>query len=96
MHKNDVDAAFAELSKLGMVSSSDWQSYTWKNELAEQKRRILQHLAEVIADTEIKHDPHHMLERAIGIATVCMRRLIECRLVTDRFRDSQLAVTTSG
>jgi hypothetical protein len=41
MEKNDVDAAIAELSKLGTVSSSDWQSYTWKNELAEQKRRIL-------------------------------------------------------
>jgi hypothetical protein len=92
MHKNDVDAAIAELSKLGTVSSSDWQSYTWKNELAEQKRRILQHLAEVMADTETKHNPHHMLERAIGVAAVCMRRLIECRLVTDRFRDSQLAV----
>jgi hypothetical protein len=33
-----------------------------------------------------------MLERAIGVAAVCMRRPIECRLVTDRFRDSQLAV----
>ena len=61
MHKNDVDAAIAELSKLGTVSSSDWQSYTWKNEFAEQKRRILQHLAEVIADTETRHNPHHML-----------------------------------
>jgi hypothetical protein len=39
--KNDVDAAIAELSKLGTVNSSDWQSYTWQNELAEQKRRIL-------------------------------------------------------
>lgn len=64
----------------------------WKNELAEQKRRILQCLAEVIADSETKHNPHHMLERAIGVAAICMRRLIECRLVTDRFRDSQLAV----
>ncbi len=33
-----------------------------------------------------------MLERAIGVAAICMRRLIECRLVTDRFRDSKLAV----
>lgn len=92
MDMNDVDAALTELSKLGTVSSSDWQSYTWKNELAEQKRRILQHLAEVIADTETKHNPYHMLERAIGMAAVCMRRLIECRLVTDRFRDSQLPI----
>lgn len=33
-----------------------------------------------------------MLERAVGVAAVCMRRLIECRLMTDKFRDSQLAV----
>ena len=33
-----------------------------------------------------------MLERAIGVASICMRRLIECRLVTDRFRDMQLEV----
>lgn len=92
MDKNDIDATISEMSKLGTVSSSDWQSYTWKNELGEQKRRILQHLAEVIADTETKHNPLHMLERAIGVAAVCMRRLIECRLVTDKFRDSQLTV----
>jgi hypothetical protein len=92
MNTNDVDTEFAELLQLGTISSSHWQSYTWKNELAEQKRRILQHLNEVIADNETEHDPLHMLERAIGVAAVCMRRLIECRLVTDRFRDSQLAV----
>ncbi|MDF2811742.1 MAG: hypothetical protein K0S56_2773 [Microvirga sp.] len=33
-----------------------------------------------------------MLERAIGVAAVCTRRLIECRLVTDRFCDAQLKV----
>jgi hypothetical protein len=33
-----------------------------------------------------------MLERAIGVAAVCMRRLLECHLVTDRFRDSHLNV----
>ena len=92
MAKNDVDAALAEMRKHGVISSSDWQSYTWKNELAEQKRRILLHLAEAIGDKETEHNPHHMLERAIVVAAVCMRRLIECRLVTDRFRDSQLVV----
>jgi hypothetical protein len=92
MDKGDVDAEIAEMLKGGKVSYSYWQSYTWKNELAEQKRRILQLLAEVIFDTETEHNPHHMLERAIGVAAVCMRRLIECRLVTDRFRDSKLTV----
>jgi len=33
MDKNNIDATIAEMSKLGTVSSSDWQSYTWKNEL---------------------------------------------------------------
>jgi hypothetical protein len=65
---------------------------TWKNELAEQKRCIGLHLEEVLFDTETEPDPYHMLERAIGVASVCMRRLLECRLVTDRFRDSQLDV----
>jgi hypothetical protein len=90
--KDDIDKHIAELMKLGCVSSSNWQSYTWKNELAEQKRRIGLHLEEALSDTETEHDPYHMLERAIGVASVCMRRLLECRLVTDRFRDSQLDV----
>jgi hypothetical protein len=92
MDQKEIDAAIAEISKLGTVSSSEWQSYTWKDELAEQRRRILEHLNEVTTDAETEHNPHHMLERAIGVAAVCMRRLIECRLVTDRFRDSQLDI----
>ncbi len=88
---NDVDERIAE-ARLGSVSSSRWQSYTWKNELAEQKRRIGLHLEEVFAEAETKHNPYHMLERAVGVAAVCMRRLIECRLVTDRFRESKLEV----
>lgn len=87
-----VDEQNSELWTLGWVSSSTWQAYTWKNELAKQKRRINMHLDEVLADAVTEHDPHHMLERAIGVASVCMRRLIECRLVTDKFRDSQLEV----
>ena len=81
-----------EARTLGSVGSADWQSYTWKNELAEQRRRIIQHLGEVLAEADAEHNPYHMLERAIGVAAVCMRRLIECRLVTDRFRDTPLQV----
>ncbi|MER8758124.1 hypothetical protein NKH69_20975 [Mesorhizobium sp. M0976] len=89
---NDVDERIAETMRLGSVSSSRWQSYTWKNELAEQKRRIDLHLEEVFAEAETEHNPYHMLERAVGVAAICMRRLIEYRLVTDRFRESQLEV----
>jgi hypothetical protein len=92
MAEDKLAAEIAEIFKLGCVSSSDWQSYTWKNEIAEQKRRIVQHLAEAFSDCETEHNPFHMLERAIGMVAVCLRRLIECRLITDRFRDSQLAV----
>jgi hypothetical protein len=92
MNDGDLPESFVEARKLGCVSSSDWQSYTWKNELSEQRRRILQHLDEVFADSNTESNPLHMLERAIGVAAICMRRLIECRLVTDRFRDSQLDV----
>ena len=87
---DDINENFAEAAKFGWVRSSDWQSYTWKNELAEQRRRIGLHLEEVLSDAETEHHPLHLLERAIGVAAICMRRLLECRLVTDRFRDSQL------
>jgi hypothetical protein len=65
---------------LGSVGSSEWQSRTWKNELAEQRRRILHCVGEVLEEAETEHNPYHMLERAIGVAAVCMRRLIEGRL----------------
>jgi hypothetical protein len=87
---DEINEGFAEAVKFGSVRSSDWQSYTWKNELAEQRRRIGLHLEEVLSDAETAHNPLHMLERAIGVAAVCMRRLLECWLVTDRLRDSQL------
>jgi hypothetical protein len=90
--KSEIRMEFTELKKLGGVNSSEWQAYTWKNELAVQKQRIAICLNEVITEAETEHNPLHMLERAIGIAAVCMRRLIECRLVTDQFRDSQLEV----
>lgn len=89
---HEIAPRIEEARKLGSVSSADWQSYTWKNELAEQKLRIGQHLAEALAETDTEHNPHHMLERVIGVAAVCMRRLIECRLVTDRFRETPLEV----
>ncbi|TPJ22642.1 hypothetical protein [Mesorhizobium sp. B2-7-2] len=92
MSDQDLKARIEESLKLGRVGSSEWQSYTWKNELAEQRRRIILHLGEVLAEAETEHNPYHMLERAVGVAAVCMRRLIECRLVTDRFRETPLEV----
>ncbi|MCM5557433.1 hypothetical protein [Pleomorphomonas sp. JP5] len=88
----NIQDQMEEARKLGSVSSSDWKSYTWKNELAEQRRRIILHLDEALAEADTEHNPYHMLERAVGIAAVCMRRLIECRLVTDRFRETPLEV----
>lgn len=92
MSEEEIQARIEESRKLGCVGSSDWQSYTWKNELAEQRRRIVLHLDEVLSEKDTEHNPYHMLERAIGVAAVCMRRLIECRLVTDRFRETPLEV----
>ena len=68
---NKVDAQTTEIFKVGIVSSSEWQSYTWKNELSEQKRRVVQHLAEALTDEGTEHNPYHMLERAIGVAYAC-------------------------
>ena len=92
MPDQDLQARIDKALKLGSVSSTEWQSYTWKNELAEQRRRIVLHLGEALAEADTEHNPYHMLERAVGIAAVCMRRLIECRLVTDRFRETPLEV----
>nr|WP_244435259.1 hypothetical protein [Methylobacterium sp. B34] len=86
--RNQIDQA----RKLGSIGFSDWQAYTWKNELAEQRRRIILNLGEALSEANVEHNPYHMLERAVGVAAVCMRRLIECHLVTDLFRESQLKV----
>ena len=75
-----------------MIIGSDWQAYTWKNKLSEQRDRILQCLEEILREADTEHNPLHMIERSVGIAALCMRRLLECRLVIDRFRDSQLEV----
>ncbi|WP_082789601.1 hypothetical protein [Acetobacter malorum] len=87
-----IQDRIAESLKLGTVSSSEWQAYTWKNELTEQRRRIVLHLDEALMGSETEHHPLHMLERSIGIAAMCMRRLIECRLLTDRFCNNELNV----
>jgi len=92
MEDEELSRRIEEARKLGSIGSAEWQSYTWKNELAEQQRRIVLHLGEALTDAQTEHSPYHMLERAIGVAAVCMRRLIECRLVTDRFRDTALEV----
>lgn len=89
---NETEQGLEDLMKFGAVFSSEWQTYTWKNELTAQRDRISQHLDEILSETETEHNPLHMIERAVGIAALCMRRLIECRLVTDRFRGSQLKV----
>lgn len=94
--EEQIQARIEEVRKLGSVGSSEWQSYTWKNELAEQRRRVILHLDEVLLEKDTEHNPYHMVERAIGVAAVCMRRLIECRLVTDRFRETPLEVHEIG
>ncbi|AQS92456.1 hypothetical protein A0U94_14915 (plasmid) [Gluconobacter albidus] len=88
----DIENRINEARKLGRVSSSEWQSYTWKNELAEQRRRIIMHLGEAFAEVETDNNSYHMLEKAVGLAAICMRRLIECRLVTDHFCATPLEV----
>src|SRR3954451_18826088 len=92
MANDKPDDSIRALLKLGCVSSYEWQSYIWKNELAEQKQRVALALHEALADIQTEHDPYHMLEPAIGVAAVCMRRLIEWHLVTDRFRGSDFNV----
>lgn len=94
MKQEEIEKQLEQMRKLGSIHSSRWEEYTWKNELAEQKRRIDLHLSEALEGAETVYNPYHMLERAIGVAAVCMRRLIECRLVTDRFRDTALQIYT--
>lgn len=88
----DIQNRINKARKLGRVISSEWQSYTWKNELAEQRRKIIMHLGEALAEVETDNNPYHMLEKAVGLAAICMRRLIECRLVTDHFCETPLEV----
>lgn len=87
-----LDSSLADQIKLGCVSFSEWAEYAWKNELHEQRHRVVKALGEIIGGSEADHNPHHMLQRAFGVVALCMRRLIECRLVTDEFRESGLTI----
>ncbi len=92
MDEETIERRVFEATKLGSIGSSEWQDYTWKNELAEQKRRIIKSIDEAAIGAETEHNTYHMLERAIGVAAVCMRRLIECKLVTDLFCECELEI----
>lgn len=88
----DIAEELEEMRRHGAISYSDWADYAWKEELHTQRDRVLQHLEEIASEAETEHNPYHMLERAFSLAAFCMRRLIECRLVTDRFRDAELPI----
>jgi len=67
------------------AASCHWESYPWKNELAEQLRRLERHFAEALDDEyDGEHSPPHMLERAVVLAAFAIRRMVEKRLLTDR------------
>jgi hypothetical protein len=76
-----------------MIAYTDWQSYTWKNELKLHAERVLIALSEVIdPNFEGDHNPHHMLERALALSAFCIRRMHEKHVVTDAFRAEKIAV----
>lgn len=75
------------------LSSTHWQAYAWKNELALQAELAIAHGREVVdEDFRGSHSPLDMLERAIVLAGFCVRRLIEKKLVTDAFAESKRTV----
>ena len=90
--KMSIEDEFAEMRRMGTVSYAEWADYAWKNELAEQKRRALIHLTEIFGEVETDHNPRHMLERSVSSAAFCMRRLLECRLVTDAFTATERSI----
>lgn len=68
------------------ISSAAWADYPWKNELALQADRALQHAREICDDEFTgEHSPQDMLERAIVLAAFSVRRMVEKKLVTDRW-----------
>jgi hypothetical protein len=76
-----------------MIAYTDWQSYTWKNELKLHAERVLIALSEVIdRDYDGDHNPHHMLERALALSAFCIRRMHEKHVVTDAFRAEKIQV----
>jgi hypothetical protein len=75
------------------ITFSDWAAYPWKNELKLQADRVVLHLVETLDDEfQGETSPLDMLERAIALAGFAIRRLIEKRLVTDRFAAATMAV----
>jgi len=75
------------------ISYCKWESYIWKNELATQSDRVAVHFAEAISDDEsLKHNPYHMLDRAIVLSGFAIRRMVEKRLVTDRLAAEEISV----
>jgi hypothetical protein len=70
-----------------------WESYPWKNELAQQSERVTIHFNEILSDTfEGDHSPFDMMDRAIVLSAFAIRRLIEKRLVTDRLSEARIQV----
>ena len=75
------------------ISYGPWQSYSWKNELAEQSRRVAIHYAEMLSDDfKGQHSPHDMLDRAFVLCGFAIRRMVERRVVTDRLRAEEFVV----
>ncbi len=76
----------------GKISYSNWADYTWKNELLEQQQNVLLYLEEIIKDVSTEYNPYHLFERSFSLCSFSMRRLIECRLLTDNLINSNLDV----
>lgn len=75
------------------ISYCKWESYIWKNELATQSDRVALHFAEALSDDDsLKHNPYHMLDRAIVLSGFAIRRMVEKRLVTDRLTAEVISV----
>jgi hypothetical protein len=77
------------------ISYGRWQGYSWKNELAVQCERVAMHYAEMMSDDfNGEHSPMDMLDRAIVLAALAMRRMFEKRLVTDKLASEKIPVRT--
>lgn len=75
------------------ISYVRWQSYPWKNELAQQADRVRIHWAELQSEVyDGEHSPMDMLDRALVLAAFAMRRMFEKRLVTDKLNAETIAV----
>lgn len=90
--EDSFEEMLAEMRRLGTVTYANWTEYTWKNELTTHASRAIEHLSEIVQETECDYSPNQMLERALSLAAFSMRRLIECRLVTDKLRDETFTV----